>query len=91
MAMLSESRRPGNRKAPAHPRPGRDLRGSLRDRTLREYIETHPEKELLAFVQVETSNWLQRVVPNESDKYVVMAAFNFVNCIAFAPMPASKG
>ena len=68
-----------------------DLRGSLRDRTLREYIETHPEKELLAFVQVETSNWLQRVVPNESDKYVVMAAFNFVNCIAFAPMPASKG
>ena len=68
-----------------------DLRGSLRDRTLREYIATHPEKELLAFVQVQTSNWLQRVVPNESDKYVVMAAFNFVNCIAFAPMPTSKG
>jgi hypothetical protein len=66
-----------------------DLRGSLRDRVLRQYIETHPEKDLLAFVQVETANWLKRVVPNESDKYVVMAAFNFANCIAFAPMLAS--
>jgi hypothetical protein len=68
---------------------GDDLPGRLREHALKQYIKAHPEKEMLAFVQVETANWLQRVVPNESDKYVVVAAFNFVNCIVFAPMPAS--
>ena len=67
---------------------GDDLSGSLRDRAPQQYIETHPEVDLLAFVQVETANWLQRVVPEESDKFVVMAALNFVNCIAFVPLPA---
>jgi hypothetical protein len=69
---------------------GDDLPGSLRVRALKQYIEAHLESELLAFVNVETADWLQRVVPDESDKYVVMAAFNFVNCIAVAPMPAQK-
>jgi hypothetical protein len=67
-----------------------DLPGSLCDRAMKQYIEAHPESELLAFVNVEAANWLQRVVPEESDKYVVMAAFNLVNCIAFLPMPAPK-
>ncbi len=47
-------------------------------------------KELLACVQVETANWLNRIVPEETDKYVMMAAANFVNCIAFVPMKAPK-
>lgn len=68
---------------------GDDLPGSLCDRALKQYIAAHPESELLAFVNVEAANWLQRVVPDDSDKYVVMAALNFVNCIAFAPMPAT--
>jgi hypothetical protein len=67
-----------------------DLPGSLRNRALTQYIEAHPESELMAFVNVEAANWLQRVVPDDSDKYVVMAAFNLVNCIAFLPMPATK-
>ena len=67
-----------------------DLLGSLRNRALKQYIEAHPESALLAFVNVEAANWLQRVVPEESDKYVVMAAFNLVNCIASVPMPATK-
>lgn len=67
---------------------GDDLPGSLRDRALERYIETHPEKVLMAFVQVEAANWLRRIVPEESDKFVVMAALNFVNCIAFVPLPA---
>jgi len=67
---------------------GDDLSGSLRDRALQQYIEAHPEKDLLAFVQVATAHWLQHVVPEESDKFVVMAALNFVNCIAFVPLPA---
>jgi hypothetical protein len=69
---------------------GDDVPGSLCDRALKQYIEAHPESELLAFVNVEAVNWLQRVVPDDSDKYIVMAALNFVNWIAFAPMPATK-
>jgi len=69
---------------------GDDLGKHLRDRWMRQYIEGHPEQELLAYVQVETANWLHRIVPEESDKYVLMAAWNFVNCIAFVPMKATK-
>jgi hypothetical protein len=69
---------------------GDDPSGSLCDRALKQYIGAHPESELLAFVNVEAANWLQRVVPYDSDKYIVMAALNFVNCIAFAPISATK-
>ena len=48
---------------------------------------TAPEKDLLAFVPVETANWLQRVVPAESAKVVVMAALNPAGCTTFAPLP----
>lgn len=65
---------------------GEDLPANLRERAMAQYIEGHPEKELLAFVQLETTRWLQRIVPEESDKYVVLAAMTLVNCIAFAPM-----
>ena len=67
-----------------------DLPSSHRDRVLRQYLNGHPEKELLAFVQVETVNWLQRIVPEESDRYIALAADNIVNCIAFVPMPEPR-
>jgi len=51
-----------------------DLPAGLRERAMAQYIEAHPEKELLAFVHGETTKWLQRIVPEESDKYVVLAA-----------------
>lgn len=69
---------------------GDDLNENLRNLSMRQYIEAHPEKELLAYVQVETANWLDRIVPEESDKYVMLAAWNFVNCIAFVSMKAPK-
>lgn len=69
---------------------GDDLGKSLRDQSMRQYIEDHPEKELLAYVVAETANWLKRIVPDETDKYIMLAAANFVNCIAFVPMGASK-
>jgi hypothetical protein len=34
------------------------------------------------------ANWLQRTEPQESDKFVVMAALNLVACIAFVPLAA---
>ena len=69
---------------------GDDLPGSLCDCALKRYIGAYPESELLAFVNVEVASWLRRVVPDDSDKYIVMAALNFVNCIAFAPLSATK-
>ena len=51
-----------------------------------ENLYTIPEKDLLAYVQLETMNWLKRVVTEEADKYVILAVWNFVNCIAFVSM-----
>ncbi len=63
-----------------------DLSKSLRNQSMRQYVENYPEKELLAYMQVEMTNWLKRIVSEESDKYVMLAAWNIVNCIAFVPM-----
>ena len=67
---------------------GDDLSESLRNRSMLQYIEDHPEKELLAYVQMETMKWLKRIVAEESDKYVMLAAWSIVNCIAFVSMDA---
>ena len=66
---------------------GDDLPESLRDPALAQYLDTHPEKDLLAFVHLEVGHWLQRVVPEEYDKFVVIAALNIANCIASMPLP----
>ena len=67
---------------------GEGLSEPLQDRSMQQYIEDHPEKELLAYVQMETANWLKRIIPEDSDKYVMLASWNIVNCIAFVPMSA---
>ena len=66
-----------------------DMRTESRAGGIEAYIAAHPEKELLAHVYTETARWLQRIAPEESDKYVMLAALNFVDCIAHVPMPAS--
>jgi len=70
---------------------GDDLNDSLRGRSMDQYIADHPEKDLLAYVMAETSKWLTRITPEESDKYVMLAIWNVVNCIAFVAFPGSKG
>jgi hypothetical protein len=67
---------------------GRDLSSSLQILATKQYIESHPEPLLFAFVSVELNDWLARVAPEETDKYVVLTAMNLVNCIAFVPIPA---
>ncbi len=69
---------------------GDDLSEQLRDRAMKQYIEGHPEQALFAFVFGEMADWLRRSIPEETDKYIILTAANFVNCIAFVPMPASK-
>ena len=34
----------------------------------------------------ETSKWLARIVPGDSDKHVMLAVWDLVNCIAFVPV-----
>ncbi|WP_426177548.1 hypothetical protein [Massilia sp. TWR1-2-2] len=68
---------------------GEDLSPTLQDHAMKQYIENHPEQYLLAFVTVETKDWLSRIVPEDTDRYVMLAAVNLVNCIAFVPMPPS--
>jgi len=63
-----------------------DLHGTLRDTALVDYMATHPEKLLFAYVHGEIVAWLARVQPEESDKYVMLAAINYVNCIAHVSM-----
>ena len=51
-----------------------------------QYVDTHPEQPLLALVMTECNAWMkdlaQRNAEKESDKYVMMASVNLVNCIA---------
>ena len=55
-----------------------------------QYAGQHPEQPLLAFVVCETNQWLraisERNVEAESDRFVMMASMNLVNCIAGAPV-----
>ena len=67
-----------------------DLNERLRDVSMQQYLASHPEKELLAYVQSESANWSARIVPEETDKYVMLAALNMVNCLAFVVLPESK-
>ena len=62
---------------------------SRRGRRSEQYASQYPEQPLLAFVVNETNQWLressQRNAEAESDKFVMMASMNLVNCIAGAP------
>lgn len=67
-----------------------DLNERLREDSMQQYIASHPEKELLAYVQSESAKWSARIVPEETDKYVMLAVWNMVNCLAFVVFPESK-
>lgn len=61
---------------------------SAAERARGQYIARHPEQPLLAFVLSETNQWRRKVSEREgeaeSDKFVMMASINLVNCIAAA-------
>jgi hypothetical protein len=64
------------------------------DQARRQYVGSHPEQPLLAYVMRENNQWLadlaQRGAEAESDKYVMMASVNLVNCIAYAHADAIR-
>jgi hypothetical protein len=67
--------------------------GSVAYAAREHYATQHPEQPLLAFVLSEMGQWLGAIsVRNaeaESDKFVMMASMNLVNCIAGAPVLSS--
>ena len=66
---------------------GEDLSPAQRQRAMMQYLEAHPEKPLLAHVTDELNKWLASTGPENPDNYVMLASMNFVNCIAFTPIP----
>lgn len=67
--------------------------GSTADGAREQYASQHPEQPLLVFVVSETNQWLreisQRHAQAESDKFVMMASMNLVNCIAGVPVSSA--
>ena len=67
--------------------------GSAADGAREQYASQHPEQPLLAFVLSEANRWLrgisERTAEAESDKFVMMASMNLVNCIAGAPISSA--
>ena len=62
---------------------GDNLSPSLNMYSTQVYTEAHPEKDLLAFVTTSMTQWLTDLPVQESDRYVLMAVQNLVNCIAY--------
>jgi len=67
---------------------------SLAHAARNQYITQHPEQPLLAFVLGESNTWLRdlarRHAESESDKFVMMASINLVNCIAYTDVPTPR-
>lgn len=67
--------------------------GPTTDEARTQYASQHSEQALLAFVVSETNQWLhelsERNAQTESDKFVMMASMNLVNCIASASVSSA--
>jgi hypothetical protein len=67
---------------------------TLAEAARKQYLANHPEQALLAFVLSESNTWLRdlarRQVDSESDKFVMMASINLVNCIAYSALPTLR-
>lgn len=64
------------------------------DGATQQYLMGHPEQPLLAYVLGQSNAWLQQIAARrteaDSDKYVLMACINFVNCIAHTEAKARR-
>ena len=69
---------------------GDKLNPKLRMYSTQVYIDSHPEKDLMAYVTTSLAQWLTDLPVQESDRYVMMAVQNLVNCIAFVGIDLKK-
>jgi len=66
---------------------GDDLGPALSSYSTQVYVDAHPEQELLAYVTTSLVEMLRDSIPQESDRFVMMAVLNLVNCIAYVDLP----
>lgn len=59
-----------------------DLVPEQKIQAMTQYVMSHNEPVLLAYVSAEISSWLARKPLSEEGKYVILCAGNIVNCIA---------
>jgi hypothetical protein len=69
---------------------GENLSEPLQLQLMQQFIDGHPEQYLLAFVQDALAQWMARIIPEESDKHIMLAAITVVNCIAYIPLPGQS-
>jgi len=66
------------------------LPGELADQVVQQFCDEHPERYLLAFVYGYLGEHDLLGVCTDAEKYLMLAALNLVECVAFAaPMPLS--
>lgn len=66
------------------------LTPALYKQVVEQYVNFHPEKELLAYIMGSITDWLKRVVPEDSDKYLMVVAINTANCLAHCDLRGSS-
>ena len=67
----------------------------LSDGVTQQFLMSHPEQPLMAYALAVSNSWLQQIAARgtqaESDRDVLMACLNFVNCIAYTGAKARRG
>ena len=63
---------------------GEGLSAELKATAALQFTDPHPERMLLAYVLSEVNDWVARNGLAETDNYVILAAVNMVNCVAYA-------
>jgi hypothetical protein len=67
-----------------------DLSASLQEQSARQYADDHLEPWLWAYVLGQSNRWLATVDKEESDKYVIIAVANLVDCMAHVPLETAR-
>ena len=67
----------------------------LSDGVTQKFLMSHPEQPLMAYALAVSNSWLQQIAARgtqaESDRDVLMACLNFVNCIVYTGAKARRG
>jgi hypothetical protein len=66
---------------------GTDLSTHLEHTAIKQYVESHPEQPLLAFISSEHKKFLECNVAQNSDRFLILSTVTLVNCIAFVALP----
>ena len=67
------------------------LPGDLADKVVQQFCDEHPERYLLAFVYGYLGEHDLLRVRTDAEKFLLLAALNLVECVAFVGAPTSSG